>query len=273
MIWNFDPIIISYGGFSISWYGVIFAAAITIGFYLSKYIFLYEDKPLRQLDDLLFYVVFGVIVGARLGHCLFYDPQYYFSNPLKILMIWEGGLASHGGGAGAILGVYIYSKKYSAPFIWLLDRIVIPTALFGVFVRFANFLNSEIVGSKSNTALAVVFGKIDNVPRHPAQLYEAFGYLVIFIILCTVYFKTKAKKCLGALLGLFLTTIFLVRFMVEYVKMPQASYALGINLNTGQLLSIPFLILGVGLIIISMFYQRKYAYNNLLQPTDKASAE
>ena len=266
MIWDFDPVVISYGGFSVHWYGVIFSTAIAVGFYLTKFMFSYENKLQPKLDNLLFYVVFGVVLGARLAHCLFYDPQYYLSNPLKILAVWEGGLASHGGGIGAVSGIYFYSRKYNANFIWLLDRIVIPTALFGVFVRFANFLNSEIVGVASNIPLAVVFAKIDNIPRHPAQLYEAFGYLVIFIGLLTVYFTTKVKEYSGALLGLFLTTVFFVRFLVETIKVSQAQYSLEVNLNTGQLLSIPFLILGVGITVTSFFYHKVGAYNKLPQP-------
>lgn len=273
MKWNFDPVLISFGEFSIHWYGVIFAAAITIGFHFAKFMFSHENRPQIQLDNLLFYVVSGVIVGARLGHCFFYEPLFYLSNPLKIVAIWEGGLASHGGGLGAILGIYIFSKKFNTSFIWLLDRIVIPTALFGVFVRFANFLNSEIIGAKSNAPWAVVFEKIDSIPRHPAQLYEAFGYFIIFVLLLTIYLKTQLREYSGALLGIFLTTLFAVRFLVEYIKVPQASYALGINLNTGQLLSIPFLIVGVVMIIISLLYQRQGAYNKFLQPTSKASAE
>lgn len=252
MTWNFDPIAISFAGLTIHWYGVLFASAIAIGYQLSKYMFAYEGKSPEKLDDLLFYVVIGVVVGARLAHCFFYEPQYYLSNPLEIFAVWKGGLASHGGGLGAILGIYLYARRHKAAFIWLVDRIVVPTALFGFFVRFANFLNSEIIGKPSDSSFAVVFERIDLIPRHPAQLYEAVGYLSIFIVLLALFFKSKVKDYPGVLLGVFLSTVFLVRFLVEYVKMPQASYSLGIDLNTGQLLSIPFLALGIGIVAFSI---------------------
>lgn len=249
MNWNFDPVLLSLGPITIHWYGAIFATAIFSGFQLTKTMFAHEKREVASLDNLLTFVVAGVIIGARLGHCLFYDPGFYLSNPLKILAIWEGGLASHGGGLGAILAIYLYAKKYSTPFLWLLDRIAITTALFGFFVRVANFLNSEILGAQTNVPWAVIFEKIDNIPRHPAQLYEAIGYLIIFLLLIGVYTKTKLKDTPGGLLGLFLTLTFTVRFLVELVKEPQATYSLGIPLNTGQLLSIPFFLLGIYLLV------------------------
>jgi phosphatidylglycerol:prolipoprotein diacylglycerol transferase len=252
MIWHFDPVALSFAGLTIHWYGILFASAIASGFYLAKYMFSYENKNQKKLDDLLFYVVIGVVVGARLAHCLFYEPQYYLANPLEIFAVWKGGLASHGGGLGAILGIYIYARRYQESFIWLVDRIIIPTALFGFFVRFANFLNSEIIGKPTNSAFAVVFERVDALPRHPAQLYESFGYLLIFCLLLILYFKTKLRESPGALLGVFLSTTFLVRFLVEFVKMPQASYDLGIALNTGQLLSLPFLLAGIGIVAFSL---------------------
>jgi len=245
MHWNFDPVLFSLGSITIYWYGALFALAIISGYHLVKYMFARENRSQNNIDTLLTYVVLGVIVGARLGHCFFYDPQYYLSNPLKILAIWEGGLASHGGGLGAMLGIFLYSKKYRTPFIWLLDRISIPTALFGFFVRGANFLNSEIIGAKTSVPWAVVFERVDNLPRHPAQLYESIGYLIVFCLLFGLYSKTKLKERAGAIVGVFLTLAFTVRFLVEFIKEPQAAYSLGLGLNTGQLLSIPFLLLGL----------------------------
>ena len=231
--------------------------AILAGFHLAKYMFKLENKSQKHIVDLLSYVVVGVIIGARLGHCLFYDPQSYIANPVKILAIWEGGLASHGGGLGAIIAIFIFSKRYHTSFIWLLDRIAIPTALFGFFVRVANFLNSEIIGVKLNAPWAVTFERIDSIPRHPAQLYEATGYLIIFLFLITIYKKTKIRECEGAIVGLFLTMTFTVRFFVEFVKEPQASYSLGIILNTGQLLSVPFMVIGALALISIALRHRK----------------
>lgn len=256
MKWNFDPLLVSYEGLSLHWYGLIFAIAVSAGYHITKLMFAHESRPQEKLDNLFFYVLAGVIIGARIGHCFFYDPLFYFSNPIKIFAIWEGGLASHGGGLGAILGIFIYSQKYKTSFIWLLDRIVVPTALFGVFVRFANFLNSEIIGAKSDLPWAVVFERVDAIPRHPAQLYESLGYFVVFILLLVAYSKSQLKERSGAMLGLFLTMIFAVRFLVEYIKEPQASYTLGFGFNTGQLLSIPFLIVGVLALTISLLRKR-----------------
>lgn len=250
-IWDIDPVLLAIGPLTIHWYGALFAAAILSGLQVMKWIFKTENKPLEALDNLLMYVVFGIIIGARLGHCFFYDPQYYFANPLKIIAIWEGGLASHGGGLGVILAIGLYVRKYHESYLWLLDRLAICTALFGVFVRSANFVNSEILGVASDGPWAIIFARIDNIPRHPAQLYEAIAYLLIFIILVFAYQKTKDKTRNGSLLGLFLILVFTARFLVESVKVKQAAYDSILALNTGQMLSIPFFIAGVVLFIWS----------------------
>ncbi|WP_370980754.1 prolipoprotein diacylglyceryl transferase [Agaribacterium sp. ZY112] len=249
MQWNFDPVLFSIGSLSIHWYGALFAAAVLSGAHLMKRVFIKEKQDTSQLDNLLTYVVAGVVIGARLVHCLFYEPDYYLSNPLEILALWKGGLASHGGGLGAILGVFFFAKKNKMSFMSLLDRITLPTALFGVFVRSANFLNSEIVGAESELPWAIVFERVDNLARHPAQLYEALAYLCIFILLLSLYHKSKIKEYSGAMLGLFLSLCFSARFLIEFIKEPQASYSLGIGLNTGQLLSLPFLIFGIFLFV------------------------
>ncbi|MDO7086441.1 prolipoprotein diacylglyceryl transferase [Pseudocolwellia sp. AS88] len=252
LIWNIDPVLISFGAIKIHWYGVLFSAAILSGLQVMKWIYKTENIELGTLDTLLGYVVVGIIVGARLGHCFFYDPSYYFANPMKILAIWEGGLASHGGGLGVILAIGLYVKKYKVSYLWILDRLAIGTALFGVFVRFANFINSEILGVQTNVPWAVVFARVDNVPRHPAQLYEAFAYLFIFIILIGLYKKFKSKSPNGLLLGIFLILAFTARFLIESVKQKQAAYSSEFILNTGQMLSIPFFIAGIVLVILAL---------------------
>jgi len=251
LVWNVDPVLLSLGSFKIHWYGALFAAAILSGLQVMKWIYVTEKQPVESLDTLLGYVVFGIIIGARLGHCFFYDPQYYFANPLKIIAIWEGGLASHGGGLGVIIAIYFYVKKHQVSYLWLLDRLAIGTALFGVFVRSANFVNSEILGNVSDVPWAVIFARIDNLPRHPAQLYEALAYLFIFIVLIFSYKKQKDKTPHGSLLGLFLILTFTARFLIENVKQKQAAYASDFLLNTGQMLSIPFFIAGIILVIWS----------------------
>ena len=252
LIWNVDPVLLSLGSFQIHWYGALFAAAILFGLQVMKWIFTTESVDTESLDTLLGYAVFGIIIGARLGHCFFYDPGYYFSNPLKILAIWEGGLASHGGGLGVIIATALYAKKYDANYLWLLDRLAISTALFGVFVRSANFVNSEILGVTTNVPWAIIFSRVDNFPRHPAQLYEAFAYLIIFIVLISIYRKYKANSPNGLLLGTFLVLTFTARFLIESVKQQQAAYSTDVALNTGQLLSIPFFIAGVVLIVLAL---------------------
>ncbi|MEW6991155.1 prolipoprotein diacylglyceryl transferase [Colwelliaceae bacterium 6441] len=251
-IWNVDPVLFSYGPVKIHWYGALFASSIFAGLYYMKWIFQQEKQNVESLDNLLVYVVIGIIIGARLGHCFFYDPDYYFSNPIKILAIWEGGLASHGGGLGAIIGTYLYAKKNPFSFIWLLDRLAIATALFGIFVRSANFVNAEILGKPSEVPWAIVFQRIDNIARHPAQLYEAIAYAIIFISLTVIYKYTKAKNYQGMLLGTFLIMTFSARFFIEFFKQQQAAYSIEASFNTGQMLSIPFFLVGVFLIFWSL---------------------
>jgi len=248
MLWNMDPELISLGPITIHYYGVLFAAAIFSGLYYMRWIFAQENQPVESLDNLLIYAVIGIVVGARLGHCLFYEPAYYLSNPIEILMINKGGLASHGGGLGVILAVWLYTKRNNFNLMWLLDRLAIATALFGIFVRSANFINSEIVGKPTDVPWGIVFQRIDNIARHPAQLYEAIAYLLIFVALTVTYKTTSAKHKKGMLLGLFLIMTFTARFIIEFFKERQAAYDLSILLNTGQLLSIPFFMVGLGLV-------------------------
>ncbi len=250
MVWNFDPVLISFFKFNIHWYGVLFASAILIGFQIMKWLYLDESVSIESLDALLIYCVVGIVIGARLGHCFFYDPQYYFTNILKVFAIWEGGLASHGGGIGVAAAVFFYAKEYKVKLLWILDRLAIPTALFGFFVRIANFLNSEILGKASNAPWAIVFKRIDDIPRHPVQLYESLIYLFIFVLLSVLYKFTKMKEQSGVLLGVFLCTIFSARFLLEFFKEKQAVYESGLFLTTGQMLSIPFLLVGICLLIV-----------------------
>lgn len=251
IVWNMDPVLLASAAFKIHWYGLIFAAGIISGFQIMKMIYQKENKPIESLNNLLTYVVVGMIVGARLGHCLFYDPMYYLNNPLKILAIWEGGLASHGGGIGVVLSVYLYHKKYGDNFLWILDRLAISTALVGFFIRTGNFFNSEIIGTHTNVSWAIIFARVDYLPRHPVQLYEALSYLVIFMFLMMTYKLSNIKNHAGSILGLMLILVFSVRFFLEFVKVNQAAYSSGLILTTGQLLSIPFLAIGLFLIILA----------------------
>ena len=250
-IWNADPILFSFGGIRIFWYGLLFATPIVLGTELVKWIHKREGKDVALVDTVFLYTFFGIVLGARLGHCLFYDPAFYLANPMKILAVWEGGLASHGGGIGITIGLFIYASKHKINFLWLIDRMTMPTALFAFFVRMGNFMNSEIIGRQTDVPWAIILARIDNLPRHPAQIYEAIAYFFIFIMLVTIY-KTSKKLKSGFLLGLFFTSVFTARFLIEFIKQRQASYESEFFLNTGQMLSIPFLIIGIGLIIYSI---------------------
>lgn len=247
--WDVNPVLLEIFGLKIHWYGALFAIAIFSGLQVMKWIFVQEKVKLELLDSGLVYCVIGIIVGARLGHCLFYDPGFYLSNPLKILAIWEGGLASHGGFLGVIIALYFFQRKYKIEYFWILDRIAISTALFGFFVRFANFMNSEIIGIQTDLPWAVVFARVDLLPRHPAQLYEALSYLSIFIVMMLLYRFSNIKKQSGALLGVFLCTVCGARFAIEFVKVKQAAYDSEVWINTGQALSIPFFVVGVYLLL------------------------
>ena len=247
--WDVNPVLIEFFGLKIHWYGALFATGILAGLHVMKRMFQQEKVDLALLDSGLMYCVFGIIVGARLGHCFFYDPEFYFSHPLKILAIWEGGLASHGGGLGVIVAMYFFQRKHKVEYLWLLDRIAIATALFGFFVRFANFMNSEIIGTQTEVPWAVVFTRVDLLPRHPAQLYESFSYLGIFVALVLLYRFSNIKKQSGAILGAFLCMVFTARYLIEFVKVKQAAYTGEAWINTGQALSIPFFVVGIYLLL------------------------
>ncbi|HCE3407560.1 prolipoprotein diacylglyceryl transferase [Vibrio parahaemolyticus] len=256
MEWNIDPVLFSLGPLKIHWYGVLFSLGIVSGFSTMKRIFINEKRPLSELDSLLVTSIIGIIVGARVGHCLFYDPNYYFEHPLKIIAIWEGGLASHGGGLGVLIAALYHAKRHNIGTLWLLDRLAISTTIFAFFVRLANFVNSEILGTSSNLPWAIVFQRVDNIPRHPAQLYESICYLAIFLLLWSIYRKTNVSRFDGAILGIFLTLVFSARFMIEFVKLKQAAYTTDFALTLGQLLSVPFLVVGLSLCLWTMAHRK-----------------
>jgi prolipoprotein diacylglyceryl transferase len=248
--WNVNPEIIHFGFVSIRYYSLLFMLSFIIGIIIFHWIYKKENKPVADIDQLFMYMIFGTVLGARLGHCLFYDPSYYLSNPVKILKVWEGGLASHGAAIGILAALYFYAnKRKDQPFLWLVDRIVIGVALAGFFIRLGNLFNSEIIGIPTDVPWAFIFVRIDNIPRHPAQLYEALACLIIFIALIALYKSKGAKTKRGFLLGLFLILIFGFRFFVEFLKESQSAFEQNMVLNMGQLLSIPLVILGI--IIIS----------------------
>ncbi|MBD9355643.1 prolipoprotein diacylglyceryl transferase [Methylomonas albis] len=246
-IWNIDPILVDFGLLKIRWYGLMFASGFVGSFLTMQWIYQREGKNIEELDTLLWYMVIATILGARLGHTMLYDPAYYLSHPLKILAIWEGGLASHGATLGIILALYLYRRKYGDSYFWLLDRVSIPTALAGALIRIGNFFNSEILGTPTELSWGVVFARVDPLPRHPVQLYEAACYLVIYLVSLAIYKKQADKP--GLVFGCFISMLFSVRFVLEYFKTEQAMYDTGVMFTTGQLLSIPFVLAGIGCIV------------------------
>jgi len=248
--WDVSPEIFSIGPITIRWYGLLFAMSFIVGYQIMMVIFKRENRSEHDLNDLVWYMILGTVIGARLGHCFFYNPDYYLAHPLEIIQVWKGGLASHGAAIGILTALYLFvSKKKNFSFLWIVDRIVITVALSGFFIRMGNLFNSEIIGKPTNGKWGVVFVSVDNIPRHPAQFYESVAYLLIFIFLLSLYFKLNAKFKNGLLTGIFLILIFGFRFFVEFFKEIQSMFEQSMFLNMGQLLSIPFVILGIFLLI------------------------
>lgn len=249
LFWDIDPILFNIGPLHIRWYGLLFASGFAVGFAIMKWIYQREGLPTDDLDSLFMYMMAGTLIGARLGHVLFYDPMYYGHHPLEIFEIWKGGLASHGGAIGIFTALYIYSRRHpNQPYGWLLDRMAIPGILGGSFIRIGNFFNSEIIGTPSHLPWAVVFSRVDSIPRHPVQLYESIVYAVTFIVLLTVYKRLYPNLRTGLITGLFLVIVFTSRFFLEFIKVRQAAYGLSLPFSTGQWLSLPFIVMGFILI-------------------------
>lgn len=245
--WSASPEIVNIGPFTLRWYGLLFALGFLLGLFMVRKMFLAEKAPEEWLDKCFMYMVVGTIIGARLGHVFFYDWGYYSQHLNEIPQIWRGGLASHGGTIGILLALWIFSRRISKkPILWILDKVAVPTALAGMFIRLGNLMNSEILGKPSSGDFAFVFKHVDDVPRHPAQLYEAFAYFLSFILLYYIYWYTDRKQKPGFILGLFFVLIFGSRIIVEFFKESQGGIesAFGNALNTGQLLSIPFVLVG-----------------------------
>ncbi len=251
------------GGHEIRWYGILFATAFIVSYWIMTKIFKYEKQDEKLLDSLLMYAIVGTVVGARLGHCLFYEPEYYLTHPVEILKIWKGGLASHGASIGMLIGFYLFSKKYNKYFLWTMDRVVIVVALGGAFIRLGNLMNSEIFGHVTNLPWGFYFVKaydpaLGLVPRHPTQIYEALSYFIIFLITGYMYLKAKGKPRPGMIFGWFMILLFTVRFFIEFLKEPQVGFEENMILNMGQILSIPFIIAGIVLVYLS--HKGKFDY-------------
>jgi prolipoprotein diacylglyceryl transferase len=254
--WNVNPELLSIGPVHLRYYGILFMAGFILGYWMFTKFFKREGLPLELLDTLLYTLLGCTIVGARLGHVLFYQPDYYLAHPMEILKVWEGGLASHGGTIAIMIGMWWFVKKYGRKhdfdYLWLLDRLAVAVCFAAMFIRLGNLMNSEIYGNPTDMPWGFIFElRGETVPKHPTQLYEALCYLGTGIILSCLYWFRLDKIKQGLLLGIFFIGIFASRFLIEYVKEPQVSFEEGMILNMGQILSIPFIIMGIALIVRS----------------------
>jgi prolipoprotein diacylglyceryl transferase len=251
--WNVNPEIFRVGEFAVRWYGLLFASAFLFGYILMHRIFKNENLSDASLDRITIYMAVGVIVGARLGHCLFYEPGYYLSHPFEIIKIWHGGLASHGAAIGILIAIWLFVRKEKKDYTWALDRIAIVVALAGVFIRMGNLMNSEIYGVETTVPWGFVFLRNgETAPKHPTQIYEALAYLFIFFLLFRLYWSRKGEHIQGTLISLAMILIFVARFFIEFLKEDQVEFERGMSLNMGQILSIPFIIAGCVWLWISL---------------------
>lgn len=264
--WNPNPELFNLFGISIRYYGLLWAVGIFLAYMVVHY--QYRDKKIKEelFEPLFFYCFFGILIGARLGHCLFYDPDYYLSHfwemilPIRFLPDgnWKftgyEGLASHGGTLGLIIALWLYCRKTKLHYMDVLDMIAVATPITAFFIRMANLMNSEIIGKPTDVPWAFVFERVDMLPRHPGQLYEALAYLLLFFIMLFLYKKYSKTLHRGFFFGLCLTEIFTFRFFIEFLKENQVNFEDSMSLNMGQWLSIPFVIIGV---YFMCFYGKK----------------
>ncbi len=259
VIWDVDPEIFHIGAFSVRWYGLLFALGFLVGVQIMTHIFKVEKKPLSDTDPLLMTMVVSIVLGARLGHFLFYEPEMFFKNPLEIVLPPYAGLASHGAALAVLIGLYLYSRRKSSiqsgqTFFWTIDRLMITAAFGGACIRFGNLMNSEIVGRPTDVPWAFVFlrnNEYEKIPRHPAQLYESISCLVLTFFLSWWWNHYKEKTPRGSMVGIFLIWIFGLRFFYEYLKEVQVAKELTMSLNIGQQLSIPAVALGIYFLVRS----------------------
>jgi prolipoprotein diacylglyceryl transferase len=226
---------------------------------------MFKNEGLKSevLDRLTIYMAIGTVVGARLGHCLFYEPSYYLKHPLEILMVWHGGLASHGAAIGILLALWAFVAKEKKGYAWVLDRIAVVVALSGFLIRMGNLMNSEIYGTETTLPWGFVFLRDHQVaPKHPTQIYEALAYLLIFFLLYRMYWRKKGDVYQGLLISIFLILVFTARFFIEFVKEPQVQFETKMFLNMGQWLSIPFVLAG----LTGLYFSLKIKKPGLAKP-------
>lgn len=283
IVWNPSPEIFTIPGINwpVRWYGLMWAMAFISSHFVLNRVYKAEGRTNKQLDTLTLYIILATVIGARLGHCLFYGPQFdvldeqgnvleegYISHPLNMLKVYEGGLASHGGAIGIITGMILYCRKTKENWLWLFDKMVIAVPLAGFFIRIGNLINGEIVGYKTNLPWGFVFKnneedarnfKLNHVQipaRHPAQLYEAIFCLILFLVMYWLWKNKRTKYGMGFMFGFMCVTLFIQRFFVEFLKESQVSFEENLPINMGQILSVPFILIG------AFFIWRSYKLKN-----------
>ena len=257
VVWDWDPTLIEIFGFEIRWYSLTWVAALLFGGWLFAYFCKHEGKPESVSDTAFMYIALGTIIGARLGHCLFYEPEVYLREPLKIITgIRDGGLASHGAAIGIVLGIWLSSRKSKVSVWWTADRLGIIAPLSGAMIRFGNLFNSEIIGNETTVPWGFKFMRLypnwpeEMVPvRHATQLYEALCYIAVFVTLFLLYRRTNLAKREGFIFGAAMVGIFTPRFLIEFIKINQVAFESGMRFNMGQWLSVPFILCGVAVMI------------------------
>jgi len=260
IIWNPSIEAFSIGSYSFRWYSLCWLFGLVIAYFVVRK--LYKEQKIKDelFDPLFFYCFFGILIGARLGHCIFYQPDYFLTSfkgfvelllPIHFLpdggwkMTGYAGLASHGGTAGLMLALWLYCKRTKLSLWTVLDNIAIATGTTACFIRLGNLMNSEIIGKASDVSWAFIFEKVDMLPRHPSQLYEAIAYALLFVIMWALHKKWPQKIGTGWYFGFCLTYIFTFRFLIEYTKELQEAFEASLPIDMGQILSIPFIIIGV----------------------------
>lgn len=265
--WNVDPIFISLGGLEIAYYGLLWVAAFVLGGFIFDKVVRKEGIDPEITSSAFMYTIIATIVGARLGHCLFYDPVHYLSNPIEILYFRDGGMASHGAAIGLLIGIWLFTKKWKVPYIWMLDRIGLVVTTGGALIRIGNLINSEVYGTETALPWGFVFVRAgETMPMHPTQIYEAIAYLVLFAILAHMYWRTNAPDKRGLMFGVFLIGLFGARFLLEYFKQVQVAFEQDMIINMGQILSIPFVVAGIIIVAIAVKNPPRHYTNMPLPP-------
>ena len=254
--WNVDPIIFKIGPIALRWYSLLFVAGFPLGYWMFTKFYKREGVDTKLLEPLLYALLIGTIVGARLGHCLFYEPSYYLTAEhwVEIFKPWRGGLASHGGAIGVMLAVWWYAHKYGKKngfdALWVFDRLVICISFAGCLIRLGNLFNSEIYGDVTDLPWGFIFERRgETLPKHPTQIYEALSYLILGLFLALEYQKKLDRRYRGWFFGVFFVGCFGMRFLIEFIKEPQVDFEQNMVLDMGQWLSIPFILAGIALVV------------------------